>query len=498
VAYLNANGTEDGTIEETIVQANLTGDLGKYGIKSPWAQDGVGVALGAEHRRQTYHFAPDQASLSGDLSGFGGASTAIDASLSVNEYYGEFHAPIAQDMPLIHDLSLDGGYRYSDYSSGVTADTYKVGLEWAPTTDIRFRASFNRAIRAPNIVELFNPQSVTNTTEVAADPCAPTVVDGVLVPASASLQQCMNTGVTAAQYGNGGTTNHIIQCPAGQCAVLQGGNPKLNPEKANTYTVGFTLTPSFIPGFSGSLDYYQIKLEDTISAIPLSFTLNQCLTTGNPTFCSNVVRAPSGILFGTSVVGGGYINGSSINIGSGETSGIDVQANYRIDLEKLGLGDHGSLTATLNGSDLMKATTTPTPGAHTYDCAGLFGPTCQTVNPKWRHTLRVSWQTPWDVMLSAQWRYIGQVKLETNTSDPTLTNGKTDVFDAKIPAESYLDLSGVWNVRQGFSVRAGVNNVFDKDPPLLNSSVVGTGLPNSYPTYDLLGRTMFVAFTANF
>jgi iron complex outermembrane receptor protein len=181
-----------------------------------------------------------------------------------------------------------------------------------------------------------------------------------------------------------------------------------------------------------------------------------------------------------------------------ETSGIDLQGSYNVPLNDIGLGDHGSLSASFIGSELLKANTTPTPGAHTYDCAGLFGPTCQTVNPKWRHTLRVSWQTPWDVMLSANWRYIGSVKLETNTSDPTLTNGKFDAFDAKIPAISYLDLSGQWNLRTGFSVRAGVNNVFDKDPPLLNSLVVGTGLPNTYPTYDLLGRTMFVAFTATF
>jgi len=494
VAYLNATGTEQGTVEEAIFQANLTGDLGRYGVKSPWANDGVGVAFGLEHRRQTYDFAPDQASLSGDLSGFGGASTAINAALGVTEYYGEFRAPIIQAQPYAEELTLDGGYRYSDYTTGVTADTYKVGLEWAPVSDIRFRASFNRAIRAPNIVELFNPQAVTNTSEVSVDPCAPN--GGA--PATATLAQCMRTGVTAAQYGNGGTTNHIIQCPAGQCAVLQGGNPNLNPEKANTYTVGFTVKPRFIPGFTGSLDYYTIKLDGQITNIPLAFTLNQCLTTGEAAFCSNVVRAPSGGLFGTSVQGGGYINGSAINIGAAETSGIDLQASYSIPLNEIGLGDHGTLQAMFIGSELLKSTSTPTPGAHTYDCAGLYGPTCQTLDPKWRHTLRVSWQTPWDVLISANWRYIGSVKLETNTSDPTLTNGKIDAFDAKLPAMSYLDLSGQWNVKTGFTVRAGINNVFDKDPPLINDLIVGTGLPNTYPTYDLLGRTMFVAFTAAF
>jgi len=494
VAYLNGSGTSYGKVTEAIVEANVTGDLGKYGVKSPWANDGVGVSLGVQNRRQTYSYAPDQAELSNDLSGFSGAATAVDASLGVTEEYGEFRAPIAQGQPFIDDLTLDGGYRHSHYSTGVNANTYKVGLQWAPVEDIRFRASFNRAIRAPSIVELFAPSSVTNTTAVSVDPCAP--LNGA--PATATLAQCMNTGVTAAQYGNGGSTNHIIQCPAAQCATLVGGNPKLQPEEADTYSVGFTVRPRFLQGFTGSLDYFSIKQDKSISAIPLAFTLNQCLTTGSPVFCSNVVRSASGNLFGTGA-GGGFISGTAVNVAAGQLDGIDLQATYNLPLTRIGIPEGwGDLQFNLIGSELLKATTTPTPGANTYDCAGLFGPTCQTVNPKWRHTLRTSWQTPWNLLLSAQWRYIGKVSLETNTSDPTLTNGKQDSFDGTLRAVSYLDLSGIWKINQTFQVRAGINNVFDKDPQILNSAVVGTGLPNAYPTYDFLGRQMFIGFTANF
>src|SRR5262244_3578482 len=118
-------------------------------------------------------------------------------------------------------------------------------MEWAPTPDFRLRGGFNRAVRAPNILELYGPQSVTNTSDVSTDPCAG-------ASPTATLAECERTGVTAAQYG------HIPQCPANQCAVLQGGNVDLQPERANTYTVGFLLTPRFIPGFSGSIDYYNI------------------------------------------------------------------------------------------------------------------------------------------------------------------------------------------------------------------------------------------------
>jgi iron complex outermembrane recepter protein len=495
VAYLNSRGTSYGTIADTIVEADITGDLGRYGIKSPWANDAVGVALGAVDHRQKYTYAPDENELSNDLSGFGGASTAVSASLGVTEAYGEFRAPLVQKRPFIEELTLDAGYRFSHYSTDVEADTWKVGLEYAPVQDIRFRGSFNRAIRAPNILELFNPQAVTNTSEVSVDPCAPTSTG----PATATLAQCMRTGVTAAQYGNGGSTDKIVQCPAGQCATLTGGNRNLSPERASTFTVGFSVQPTFLSGFTGSIDYWNIKILNTIGKIPLAFTLNQCLTTGDPIFCAGVVRNPAGLLFGTSVIGGGFINGTNVNIGANWVSGIDYQFNYRMPLSMVRLpDDYGSVTFTFIGSQLLEFKTTPTPGAHSYDCAGLFGPTCQTVNPHWRHNLRISWQTPWPVLLSAQWRYIGATKLETNTHDETLTNGAFDAFDARLKAVNYFDLVGVWNVRNGLVLRAGVNNILDQDPQILNASIVGTGLPNAYPTYDFLGRQIFLAFTANF
>jgi outer membrane receptor for ferrienterochelin and colicin len=129
---------------------------------------------------------------------------------------------------------------------------------------------------------------------------------------------------------------------------------------------------------------------------------------------------------------------------------------------------------------------------------GLYGPTCATINPKWRHTFRASWNAPWDLLLSAQWRYIGSAELETNTSDETLTNGRTDTFEGELKSVSYLDLAVIWKARKYLSIRAGVNNVFDKDPQIVDSAIVGVGLPNAYPTYDFIGRALFVGFTANF
>ncbi|MBA4014093.1 MAG: TonB-dependent receptor [Phenylobacterium sp.] len=487
LSYLAVNGTSRGAVSQRVVEGTITGDLGEYGVKSPWANDSVAVNFGFQNRREHLEYAPDVAQLSGDLSGAGGASVTIDESIAVTEGFGEARIPLIQDMAWAKDVVLDVGYRYSDYSTGITADTYKVALQWAPTDDIRFRTSYNQAIRAPNLLELYTPQSVTNTSQVSSDPCAQAA------PSPASLAACLNTGITAAQYGN------IPQCPSGQCSVLTGGNPELKSEEAKTFSIGFTLTPTFLTGLTASLDYFTIDLEGTIGNIPLGVIMQRCLETGDDAFCSQIVRNPvNGALFGDDVAAGGYINGANVNIGSGTTSGVDVQVNYNLPMEMVGLEEYGRVSVALNGAYLIETTTIPLPGEKEYDCAGLFGPQCQTVYPKWRHQLRMNWTTPWDMTFSAAWRYIGEVKLETDTQEPTIGTGSQNAFNHTLPARSYLDLSGVWNVNDTFTVRAGVNNILDQDPPLVNSRIAGTGLPNTYPTYDLLGRKLFIGFTANF
>ncbi len=497
LAYLDVTGTSRGTTSQRVVEGTVTGDLSEYGIKTPWATDGAGVAFGFQNRREHLEYAPDVAQLSGDLSGAGGASVTVDNSIRVTEVFAEARLPLIQDMQYAKELTLEGGYRYSDYSTGIQADTYKVGLQWAPTDDVRFRASYQRALRAPNLLELYTPRSVTNTSQLSVDPCSPDT-DGT--PATATLEQCIRSGVTAAQYGNGGTTNTIVQCPSGQCAVLNGGNPDLEAETAKTFSVGFTVTPRFLPGFIGSIDYYDIDLTNTISAIPLEVTLQKCMDTGDAEFCSLVNRAPNGTLFGTSVAGGGYIDGTSVNVGANHYSGVDVQATYNIPFENFGLEEYGSVSLNFAGSYTINATTIPVPGDPEYDCAGLFGPSCQTILPEWRHTARLNWATPWDVTASLAWRYIGSVTNEADSGEPTISSGggAPNKFNHTLPSRSYIDLSGVWNVNDMFKVRAGINNVFDQDPPLVSSNIVGTGLPNTYPTYDLLGRRMFIGFTANF
>jgi outer membrane receptor protein involved in Fe transport len=488
--YLTEIGTSTGSTTEAVVEGTITGNLAEYGAKTPWASEGLGLAAGFQVRRDTLSYTPDQAELSNDMSGFGGAAVAINNALGVTEGYGEVRLPIAQDSGMfMHDLSLNAGIRYSAYSTGVNATTFKGGGEWAPTTDFRFRGGFNRAIRAPSIIELYTPESVTNTSVVSEDPCA----QGAVHPASQAA--CAFTGVTAAQYVN----QTIPQCPANQCAVLQGGNPNLQPETADTYTLGGVFTPHFIPGFQASIDYYHIDLTNIIGNIPLGVSLTNCLG-GNLTYCKNIVRNPvNGILFGNTAGAGGYFVGTNVNVAAEVVQGLDIQGSYRLPLSRFGHDDWGVLTFNLTGSANLGWQSTPLPGAKTYDCNGLFGPNCQGVFPHWRHVLRMTWAAPHNVDASVTWRYIGGAMYEKDSSQPTIGGSTTpDPLAHTIPAVNYMDLAVAWHIKPQLTIRAGVNNVLDQDPPLIENAIVGNANPNTYPVYDLLGRQFFLSLTAKF
>jgi iron complex outermembrane receptor protein len=483
--YLYELGTAQGASTLRTLHADITGKLGNYGITSPLASEGVALNVGVEHRNDHEYLQPDSAEESGLLSGFGSAVAPIDNGISVSEQFLELRAPLVQDKPGAKDLLFDTGYRRSDYSTAGVTNTYKFEVQYAPIADYRLRVSYDRAIRAPSVAELFTPPIVGLTT-IGPDPCAP--------PITFTLLQCERTGVTAAQYNSGS----IPQGTANQLSQQTSGNPALKPEQADTYTLGVNFAPSQLPHLTGSLDYYHINIKDEVGVIPYLVVVSNCANTGDPTYCSQIVRSPStGSLTGNSNASGGYVIQQLYNLGSAINSGIDAQLGYKLDLPP----GFGAVSFALNGSYLLRSETQPLPGAHTYDCAGLFGATCQTINPRWHHIFRTTWDTPWNVSASLTWRYIGAVSEDNNSSDPTLHFsywGAYDYYNATIPSVSYLDLEATWNINTKVQVRAGANNVLDKDPPLIDSGLVAGGAANTYSTYDMFGRQLFVAFTAKF
>jgi len=488
-AGITEPGLEQGDTNESNLQAKVSGNFGRWGIKSPWATHPVSAGLGVSERRDIMSLTPSSAMQQNDLVGTGQSFPPVSGSESVLEQYAELWIPLVEDKPLVHTLDLDVAGRHSSYSisagnPGFSANTFKVGLVYAPSRDIRFRASYNRAVRAPNVFELFFPVAL-NTAEGLSDPCAGSA------PA-ASLAACEATGVTAAQYGT------IEQCPSQHCSIQSGGNPALQPETASTYTVGFEFTPGFLPNFKASIDYWDATVENYVTTVSAASILNGCLLQNEGSLCGLIHRGLGGLLFGST----GWISQSNTNVGYLKNRGIDVQLNYRFDMGRM-----GGLLLGFTGSDMLQQTVSSP--QDTYNCVGLYGPTCSSgadngPNFAWRHNARLTWLTPWDHLgLSARWRYLSSVKLDSNQqSQPALYNGSYDAYDAVIPAFNYLDLSASWREGKHLTLIGGINNVLDKDPPLLSHGVIfddfGGGNENVYTAYDMLGREFFLTLIGKF
>ena len=288
----------------------------------------------------------------------------------------------------------------------------------------------------------------------------------------------------------------ITPCPASQCSQELGGNPNLKPEDSDTTSFGVVFTPTFIKGFSATIDYYNIRVNNLIQGISPNVSLDNCVA-GDIQYCPLVHRDAAGDLLGPN----GFVVATEQNTGYLHTTGYDFEVDYRIKLADVMLPDWGSLGVNFVGTYTEKFISQPVTGSGSYNCAGLYGPVCGNPDPHWRHELRVTWSTPWNFDISGQWRYVGGVKLDTNEGNILLNNGAVDNIDATIPDANYFDLSGNWRVKDGLTVRAGVNNVFDGDPPLVSNGACAAAVcnGNTYPgIYDALGREFFVGLTAKF
>lgn len=483
VAFINSQGLTYGNTTLSNALVAIDGNLEEYGVKSPLAETGVGVALGAEYRKNTLHTRVDLETQEQQI------DSPVKGETSVSEWFAEVNVPLVEDRDFMSQLSFEGAYRYSSYENSVSTDTYKLGLNWSPVEDVRFRGSYQSAVRAPNVIELFAGQSRSVRLQLQRNP------DGSFDPCAgpdpfASFEECARTGVTAGDYGRIADNSFVGQ--------LTGGNPDLEPEEATTYVFGAVLQPRFIPGLTASIDYFDIEVERLIGTINANITLRECLETGNPFFCSLIQRGPGGTLFASE---DSYISILNVNTGSVTTKGFDVTASYPLDLESLFNRGLGTMTLNLVGTWLDEYRIKPLPTStaeQTFDCAGYHGFQCAHPKPAWRHNLQAAWDTPWeDVRIIATWRYFSEVDIATRSAEPALNRPSVAVQD--LGSRHFLDLSGSWSVTDTVMIRAGANNVLDKDPPLTveTNSRVG-GLGNTYGGfYDNLGRFLFLNVTVD-
>jgi iron complex outermembrane receptor protein len=503
------SGTElqTGYNKEDDVTISFSGDLGPYGGKSPLAKNPIAVAAGGEYRHTTLGLDPDANFQAGYVLGGSGKVLPIAGGEQSKELFGEIRAPLVQDLPYAEAINLNLALRHADYgvdnsSSNFSTNTWKISADYAPIDDFRFRGGYNRAARAPNVYELFQGQAYGNDAGYD-DPCAPNPNTGAL-PAASLKPFCTNpaigkAAITAAQFSSG----TLLQCSASQCNNFTGGNTALKPEEADTWTWGVNLTPSFLPGFNASIDYWDVKIANYISTLAGSQIVTGCYT-GVTYYCQFIQRDP--VTGG--LVGNGRVIETNVNLDSLHNRGIDLDLNYTRKIQDLGLGfsDLGALSFHMMGTYTMQASLQSVDNIQAYNCAGLFGATCGNPQPNWRHQARLTWTTPWNADFSVNWRYIGGVKLDADDpSNPAYGNAAGyQGLDSTINSYNYIDLAASYTLWDKYTVRAGVNNLMDKDPPMLNQQYSGTANAtggtngNTFTMYDVLGRVIYMSFSAKF
>ena len=479
-AYLSVPSFIHGFTKEQVANANATFDFSAWNVRSPWADEFPQINAGAEWRKDVLVFEPDELSLSGDLAGNGFSSPPISGSINVKELFAESRIPLINSH-LIDELAFEGGYRHSWYSnagSGFSTNAYKIGLDLTAVRGLRLRASYQRAVRAPNLIELFYPPNPAGFDD---DPCAGPTPE-------ATAQQCANTGVTQSQYG------HILKLPLsfGGYNAIVGGNPSLEPETATAKSAGIVLEPRFLPGFTATADWWDIDLQGAIEDIGADTIMSTCIETADPLFCNRIHRDSQGSLW---LSAQGYVDDTRANIGALHTRGVDFAATFTHRIGRL-----GSLNADFLGTYVSKWIIDNGGLSTPYDCAGLYGFQCGIPTPSWRHKARLTWDSRSGVSLSLQWRRIGKMTLaDASGRVPDLGFSEHDRI---LPTYDYLDFSALVHVGKRYEFRVGVNNLFDTQPPLFTTDLGacwGGCNGNTYPQwYDPLGRYMFAGVTANF
>lgn len=474
------------TVTETAftqIVATIAGDLGA--IRSPFAETEIGVAGGLEYREYSALSAGDfLGSVPGELLGAGGADPITGGRYDVYEIFGEVIAPLVEGAPLVESLTLEAGVRSSDYSTTGSSFTWKAGSTWEVVPDWKLRGVYQVATRSPNIGELFFPVQV-GLDNFATDPCA-----GAAPVGNANL-----AAICTAQGAPGGSIGLITNPAAGQVNITTGGNPDLDVEQAETFTIGLIAQPAFLPNFTFSIDYFNIKVEDAVSEPSVGDILDGCFDASfNPglTFnasCALIGRNPvDGSLNGSPADVPGVILQSS-NLGAYETSGIDWSLAYMYETASIGTFDYS-----MNGTYTFENKFQATPVSENRDCLGYYSTNCGNIQPEVQFNQRLSW-TQGNMVLSARHRYLSSTGIE-----PALAGSFLADFES-IDAYNYVDVTGRYSLTSNVDLTLTIDNVFDKEPPIVGNDIGPTSFNsgNTYPTvYDAIGRTYTVAVRVRF
>ena len=455
-----------------IISANVSGS--PFAL---WAGD-VGVAVGAEYRKEKA--LSDNDPLTNAGLNIGNLTQDLKGQFNVKEVYGELRVPLLDDMGVKY-FGVNGAVRYSDYSTIGGVVSWNVGAELEPVDGIRLRSVYAKANRAPNISELFSAANETFAT--ITDPC-----NGVTATNNPGVSATFPNGfgaacrsiasIQSAVSGGGAFTYSLAQQQ--QINGFVGGNENLEEETAKTLTVGAVFTPRFMPGLSLTADYFDIRLDGAISTLGRQFTVQQCLQTNDPVFCSNVVRGADGRIT--------RVDGQLINVAKTETRGVDIGLRYG---GSLGLRPDDRFTWSLNYTRLIDFETQGNPAAPVVQSVPTAGLS------KHRGTARTSYSAD-GVTLSWQMTYMSKA-----VSSVTFTNSNPAIERLNnIRAYIYHDAQLRFNIGKDgrFSLYTGVDNLFDEKPPYLPGPPFAsvTGTETQADVYDPFGRRFYAGVRVKF
>ena len=459
VAFVNPSSTSRSSLNQIVVQGFISGTTENFFTLPGGAP---GIVVGAEYRREESEFIPDPLDAQGLF--YESGTQAENGNYSLWEVFGELDVPILRDVPFFHELTVRGAARYSRYDLPNLSGVFTWGVDgaWAPIRDIRFRASYSRAVRAPNINELFGP--VTPATFRPIDVCDAGQINLGPNPA-VRLANCRADGIPV------GFTDPLTARITG----LTGGNPNLEEERSTSWTVGAVLEPTFLPGFSATVDYWNYEITNAIQAVAANDIVAGCYDSPdfpNNGFCQLFTRnrTPGSPTF----LGFNSFRSGSVNFARFVADGVDFQANYRFDLT-----DDVRVDARIGGTwnNSQVRFTSPTDPTSDDEFVG------ESQVPEWAFStglaltfgdLRAEWQSFWQ---SGQF-YQGIEVEDANTA--FARPNRDDSFWSH-------NLSFQWEVTEAFTARFGVQNLTDERPFAAEAA---------YPV-SARGRSYFIGIRAN-
>lgn len=473
-SFISRTGAQIDVIEQTQVVGVVNGEFDA--AASPFASAGPAVALGVEYRETSADIRPDSV-LGPDVRGFN-SSLPVQGAFDVYEFFGEVDIPLVEGRPGFESLNFRGQFRFSDYSTIGEAQTYAAGLGWEPMEGLRFRTIYNRAVRAPNVGDLFSP--ATNGFPSAADPCSGGSFGGF--DSSVIVANCVATGVPSGQVGASFQSN-------GQIEALFGGNPNVQEETADTFTAGVVWEPNAVDGLVIQVDYYDIEIEDAIATPSLQNLLDECYRFDVQASCDFFIGARSPV---TGEMANPFVPVlTSSNLALFSAEGVDVRVDYSWDAEQMGLGSEwGSFSVNYFSTFTMENGYQTSAIAGFVTCEGEYGLECGEPTPEYKHFAQLSWFVG-NVTSSLRWRHIGEM-----TADDATIGFVGDLSD-DIEAYNYIDLTFAYDINDNARFSLGIQNVTDEDPPVLGSTA--SEQANTWPaSYETLGRRLFLGTTLRF